>query len=107
MEMEIQAIVVVTTCSNEEEARKICRLLLDARLISCAHIENIMSCYRWQGAIHEDAEVRLAMKTQKKHYAEIEKRILEAHSYEVPEIIAFDLCSGYAPYLSWIREETT
>ncbi|MBQ7606824.1 MAG: divalent-cation tolerance protein CutA [Desulfovibrionaceae bacterium] len=104
--METQAIGIVTTCSNEEEARKICRLLLDARLISCAHIENIASCYRWQGEIHEDAEVRLTMKTQKKHYAEIEKRILDNHSYEVPEIVAYDLCLGSAPYLSWICQET-
>jgi periplasmic divalent cation tolerance protein len=32
----------------------------------------------------------------------LEKKVLEIHPYDVPEIIAFAIDEGHAPYLSWL-----
>ena len=46
------------------------------------------------------------MKTKKVLYSDVEKVILENHSYEVPQIVAYDIDMGYSEYLKWINEET-
>lgn len=51
-------------------------------------------------------EYLLRMKTKKVLYSDVEKVILENHSYEVPQIVAYDIDMGYSEYLKWINEET-
>ena len=46
------------------------------------------------------------MKTKKSLYDEVEKSILEMHSYETPQIVCYDIINGYNDYLKWIEEET-
>jgi periplasmic divalent cation tolerance protein len=46
------------------------------------------------------------MKSKKSLYKEIEKTILKMHSYEIPQIICFDIKDGHIKYLNWIEEET-
>ena len=46
------------------------------------------------------------MKTKKELYKEIEKTIKENHSYEVPEIIAYDIMFASNEFLDWIDNET-
>ena len=101
-----QYIMVTTTFDNEEEVKKIVEILLKSRLVSCCQISNIISAYHWKGNIENSKEFLLQMKTKKKLYKEIEKVILENHSYEVPQLIAYDIVDGYKGYLDWIEEET-
>ena len=37
---------------------------------------------------------------------EIEKVIVDNHSYEVPQIVAYNIVEGLDSYLNWIEEET-
>ena len=46
------------------------------------------------------------MKSKKELYNQIEKIILENHSYEIPQLVAYDIIDGYKRYLNWIGEET-
>ena len=46
------------------------------------------------------------MKSKKELYNQIEKIILENHSYETPQLVAYDIVDGYKEYLDWIEEET-
>ena len=46
------------------------------------------------------------MKTKKELYKEIEKVILDNHSYKVPQLVAYDIVEGYSEYLKWIKNET-
>lgn len=45
------------------------------------------------------------MKTKKSLYKELENKIVELHSYETPQIIAYDITNGYEGYLNWIDNE--
>lgn len=99
-------IMISTTFEDREEANRIIKLLLEKRLVSCCQLSNITSSYHWKGKIEHTEELLLQMKSKKELYEEIEKTIIENHSYETPQIIAYDIVNGYKGYLDWIEEET-
>lgn len=99
-------IMITTTFDNEEEANKVISTLLEKHLVSCAQTSNITSSYHWKGNIEHEKEFLVQMKTRKELYKEVEKLILTLHSYEVPQIIAYDIVLGHKDYLDWIDEET-
>lgn len=99
-------IMITTTFDNKEEANKIIELLLEKRLVSCCQLSNITSSYHWKGTIEHTEEYLLQMKSKKELYKEIETVIVDNHSYETPQIIAYDIVDGYKGYLEWIEEET-
>lgn len=100
-------IVVFITASNEDEAAKIARTLVEARLAGCVNIiKNIRSIYSWQGKIEDEAEVLMIVKTQKPLFDALMKKVKELHSYTVPEIIAMPIIEGSEDYLKWLKEVT-
>ena len=101
-----QYIMITTTFDNQEEANRITELLLEKRLVSCCQLSNITSSYHWKGKIEHTNEFLLQMKSRKGLFKEVEKVILENHSYETPQLIAYDIVEGYQGYLDWINEET-
>ncbi len=100
-------IVVLITAPSEEEAAKIARALIEERLAACANIvKNIRSVYRWEGKIEDDPEVLMVVKTREALFDALEKRVMELHSYSVPEVIALPIVRGSEAYLKWLEEET-
>jgi len=100
-------IVVLVTAGSEEDAARIGRALVEERLVACANlVRSIRSIYRWEGRISDEEEHLLVLKTRRARFADVERRVRELHSYEVPEVIALDVTAGSEPYLEWIRRET-
>ncbi len=100
---EKDAIVVLVTAGSAEEAVKIARSVVEERLAACVNIvSGVRSIYRWEGKVTEDAEWLLVMKTSRARFAALEARIRELHSYQVPEVMAFDVATGSRPYLDWL-----
>lgn len=100
-------IVVFITASNEDEAAKIARTLVEVRLAGCVNIiKNIRSIYSYQGKIEDEAEVLMIVKTQKPLFDALMKKVKELHSYTVPEIIAMPIIEGSEDYLKWLKEVT-
>ena len=101
----INEIVVFITTSNEEEAAKIARSLVEAKLAACVNIiKNIRSIYSWQGKIEDDSEVLMIAKTHRKLFGSLSAKVRELHSYAVPEIIALPIIEGSEAYLKWLKE---
>jgi periplasmic divalent cation tolerance protein len=99
-----QPIVVLTTCPDEPAAARIARELVESGLAACAtRVGPVHSTYRWQGAIQDEPEVLLVIKTVSTRYSELEMRLKSLHPYEVPEIIALPVAAGSTDYLSWLR----
>jgi periplasmic divalent cation tolerance protein len=46
----------------------------------------------------------VVFKTNVDQYYQLEARLKELHSYEVPEIVALPVQVGYLPYLRWVDE---
>jgi len=100
-------IVVLITTSDEDEAARIARALVEARLAGCVNIiKDIRSIYSWQGKIEDEKEVLMVAKTQKSLLDPLMEKVKELHSYTVPEIIALPIIQGSEDYLKWLKEVT-
>lgn len=105
--MEHKGIVVYITAPNEDEAARMAKALVEARLAGCVNIiRNIRSIYSWQGRIEDEPEVLMVVKTQKSLFEELSKKVRELHSYSVPEIIALPIIEGSQDYIRWLKEVT-
>jgi periplasmic divalent cation tolerance protein len=102
----IDEVVVLVTSGSRKEARRIARTLVGEKLAACANIVGapVESIYRWKGRIETAREILLLVKTSRRHFRALERRIRELHSYDVPEIIALPIAAGSAGYLRWIED---
>jgi periplasmic divalent cation tolerance protein len=98
--------VVLVTAGSKTEAEAIAHSLIQARLAACVSLMPIQSVYTWQDKVHQEEEWQLMIKTDLNQFADLEAKIREIHSYEVPEIIALPILAGSQPYLDWIAEQT-
>lgn len=97
-------IVVLSTCASEEEAARIARELVGARLAACVNVlPGVRSVYWWQGAVEDSAECLLVIKSSRAHFERLRAALESAHSYEVPEIVALPVVDGSAKYLDWLQ----
>ncbi|UJR34894.1 hypothetical protein I4U23_027672 [Adineta vaga] len=93
----------LTTVSNDEEARKLSRSIVESHLAACVNIiPNIRSVYEWKSTIHEDNELILLIKTKKDLVPKLIEFVKKNHSYEVPELIELPIQNGNPDYLKWI-----
>jgi periplasmic divalent cation tolerance protein len=98
---------VVTTVGTEEQANLIARELIARRLAACVNIvPGVRSVYRWQGKIASDTELLLIAKTRESEFELVAAAIKELHSYEVPEILTFDVGRRDPDFLVWIAAST-
>lgn len=100
-----QGCVVLITAPSQDEARQIASTLVEEHLAACVNVIQIESIYRWDGKICTDPEWQLIVKTQLDVFPELERRVLELHSYDVPEIIAVPMTVGSLSYLTWMSDE--
>ena len=102
------AIVVLTTVSNDEEGVKLVKALLERRLIACGTLlPGARSIYRWQGKIADERETVLMLKTRSARVQALQAAFEELHPYKVPELLALSVTSGLEKYVDWINGETS
>jgi periplasmic divalent cation tolerance protein len=102
-----QVLVILVTTANQEEAVRIGKEMVNAKLAACANIiPGIQSIYRWDGKVVQEQEVLLILKSIKRRYRALEKAIKTMHSYEIPEIIALPVKEGLDRYIGWVSRET-
>ena len=100
--------VVLVTAPEAGVGHRIASTLVEERLAACVNlVPGISSIYRWDGGVQEDAEVLLVVKTSEARCSELTDRVRELHPYELPEVLALAAAGGSAPYLDWVREETS
>lgn len=99
--------VVLMTAPDTETAARLARALVDERLIACANVlPGVTSIYRWEGAVHEDAECLVVMKTREVLVPRLVERAAELHPYAVPELLALQVMDGLPAYCRWVIDET-
>jgi periplasmic divalent cation tolerance protein len=98
-------IVVLSTCETPEEAVRIARALVEAKLAACVNIvRGVESVYRWKGGVESAAELMLVIKTRRDLFTQVRAMLDAAHSYELPECIALPVVDGSDRYLRWLDE---
>lgn len=97
--------VVVTTTDSADEAERLARGLVEARLAACVQIVGpVRSVFRWEGAVSVETEFQLVVKTAR--VPEVTAWIVGNHSYDVPEVIALPVTGGHETYLTWVVDES-
>lgn len=94
--------VVLVTTESEAQARAIASALVKEKYAACVTLMPVHSIYNWEGEVHSDPEWQLIIKTDLSYYTQLEARLCQLHSYDVPEIIALPIATGLTPYLNWI-----
>ena len=96
--------IVLTTLGAETDALSLARTLVDERLAACANVLPAMvSVYRWKGAVEQDKEHQVIIKTSSDRLSALETRLRQLHPYELPEFLVLD-AGGGAAYLAWVRQ---
>ncbi len=100
-------VIVYITTRDRDEARTIGRMLVERRLAACANVvPAVDSFYWWDGRLVEDREALLLVKTRRERLEELIAAVVDAHSYEVPAVLAIDVAQGNPRYLAWLVRET-
>lgn len=99
-------IIVYSTCSGVEEARKLAGHLIEQRLAACVNVlPGVDSFYRWKGKVEQDSEVLLMIKTSRELFDRLRLEWQRLHTYEIPELIAVPIVAGAPDYLTWMERE--
>ena len=98
---------VIVTSDDAAWLAGLTRELVEERLVACGqNIAPIRSIYRWQGAIEDETEARVALHTRADLVPQVIARTKEKHSYDVPCIIVVPVVDGNPDYIDWVRAET-
>jgi periplasmic divalent cation tolerance protein len=98
---------VIITGPDAEWLADFTRKLVEDRLAACGqNIAQIRSIYRWEGAIQDDPEARVALHTRRSLIPAVVERAARDHPYDVPCVIAVPVFDGNPSYIRWILDET-
>ena len=103
----MSVVTIYVTASTLDEAKNIARTIVGERLVACANIlGHVSSVFHWDGAVQEETEVAMILKTRRDLVRAVTERVKEIHSYDCPCITAHDVVDGHGEFLSWILAET-
>ena len=103
----MKLIQISTSCPNQALAEQIGSGLINQGLAACVQIfPGIRSIYHWQGKLEQADEVVLHIKTIYSRFDEIKSYILSQHSYELPEIVAVEICAALPAYADWLQSQS-
>lgn len=104
--MPTSALLVVTTLGSAAEARVLVKSLVEDRLIACGTLlPGAFSVYRWEGALMDESEVLVLLKTDVSKWPALAAAVKARHPYQVPELLALPVERGLDVYLTWLKGE--
>ena len=97
----MSVVTIYVTAGSLDEAKNIARTVIGERLAACANIlENVTSMFHWDGAVQEETEVAMILKTRRDLIKAVTERITSIHSYESPCITVHDIVDGHGEFLT-------
>lgn len=79
------------------------RSLVEAGLAACVNVvPGLTSFYLWEGALAEDGESLLVIKTTAAAVPALEEALADLHPYDVPEILSLPVDHGADAYVRWV-----
>lgn len=105
--MDEECCEIVVTDADAERLMALTRTLVEERLVACGqHIAPIRSVFRWEGAVQEEAEARVALHTRRSLVDAVVARVVDLHDYDVPCVLALPVLGGNPAYRRWVAAET-
>jgi periplasmic divalent cation tolerance protein len=98
-------VIVLTTLPADADAAVLARQLIGERLAACVNALPVMtSIYRWEGAVQEEHERQLVIKTSAARLEALQARLHALHPYQVPEFIVLPTAGASRKYAQWVDE---
>ncbi len=98
---------VYVTAADEAQAATLARALLERGLIACANLlPGMRSFYRWQGAVQDEGEVAMLLKTASSRVDALIAAVEELHPYDTPCVVVWPIEAGSEAYLRWVVDES-
>ena len=95
--------IILTSTNSDKEADFMSNILIESEYVACVNIlPNIISKYFWKGELQKTNEIILIIKTKKDFFKQIEKLIIQNHSYKIPEIVCINVADTSIEYGNWI-----
>ncbi len=95
------------TAGGMEEAEKLAKMLVEARLAACINIiPRMKSFFYWEGKAQNEEEVVMVGKTRTALLEKVVEQVRKNHSYDLPCVVSWNLDGGNPAFLDWINEET-
>jgi periplasmic divalent cation tolerance protein len=99
-------VLILTTAPDDDRAGTWARTLVEEHLAACVNVHGPMtSCYRWKGVVERDAERQIVIKTTRDRVEALKARLLELHSYELPEFLVVAVEGGSDEYVRWVADQ--
>ena len=96
-------IILICNTPNIDNAKQIAHKLVKEKLAACVNLfSGVTSIYEWEGAIEEETEITMIIKTLSELRERTEEMILELHPYDTPEIIQVDVPASNSKYYDWL-----
>jgi periplasmic divalent cation tolerance protein len=96
---------VYVPVKDRKEALSLARAVVSEKLAGCGNIiDHTTSVYHWDGAMREDAESLLILKTRIELVQPLMERVRELHSYRCPCIAVLEVSLINADYERWLQE---
>lgn len=100
-------LLVLTNLPDRASAQRVAQALIESHSAACVNIlAECGSVYRWRGQVETASETPLLAKTTRQAYPRLEATIRAHHPYELPEIVAVSVATGFPGYLQWVEQET-
>ena len=95
--------LVQSSIDKYEQAVQIANTLVEEKLCACLHIIGpLTSVYQWQGRIVNEKEYLLSAKTPRTKVEALKARLMQLHTYEVPEIVVLQIDDASDAYANWV-----
>jgi periplasmic divalent cation tolerance protein len=99
---------VVITAADPAWLAAFTHRLVSDRLAACGQqVAEIRSIYRWDGAVQDEPEARVALHTRLGLVERIVARANAEHPYDVPCVLALPVVGGNPAYLEWVLAQTS
>ena len=103
---ETDNVLVLTTAPDNDRAEAWARTLVEERLAACVNLHaRMVSFYRCNGLVEREAGRQLVIKTTRERLVALRARLLELHSYELPEFVVLTVDDASDEYLKWVAEQ--
>jgi periplasmic divalent cation tolerance protein len=90
-----------------EAAAALARGAVEERLAACVNRVPCRSTYRWEGAVVDDEEEILLLKTTDDRYGALRSYLEREHPYDVPCIERFDEADVLDAFGAWVVDSTS
>jgi len=98
-------LLALTTVATQAQAQDLAQALVNARLAACVQLHAIESVYRWQGAVQQEPEWRLLIKTTAEAWPALQAAVLDRHPYDTPALLAWSAERVSDAFAAWVNAE--